>query len=326
MSTTLLLAAVTHPITAQHGAGAEANIYFTIAVIVALLIVSSPSIVALVSARSDALRIVLINVFAQIIPFFWLGLLIWVVSTNSTRAGTAPKLRNFGAYVAACLAGFLTSIPWWSASASVHDANPFVFGVSRAFLVFPFVFIAVVETMSYFRRRRSTQIALTAKAQLAERNQKILENVGKLDALPAIQSSGLIARDANELCFFEAIADAMTPQTQTVQQGTYFGVGIPLFKTGLTINPGSFNATSIPVTSFAFVGRGSAYVTSERIVFKGPMQTVEIDFRDVADLTAYEDGLRLDVLNRSPWIFRSGDITLAAYAYRAVSAHRMARA
>lgn len=167
--------------------------------------------------------------------------------------------------------------------------------------------------------KRKTALVKAAQDAFEQRNADILHELQTVESLPCdfTSPSGFILRQG-EGWYFHISAQAMTPQTTVVQKGGYVGVSIPIGRTGLAINPGSFGASMVPVTSFASAGSGMVYVTNQRVVFVGPHQVADIALGDIVNIEAYKDGVRLDIANRQPWIFVSGDIALSAYVYRAI--------
>ncbi len=114
-----------------------------------------------------------------------------------------------------------------------------------------------------------------------------------------------------ETCYLQTQAELCTLHKHTYRAGGYAGPSFRIAR-GVYWRAGGF--ASAPVTSQGMEsdGNGTLYLTSKRFVFVGPAKTVEVPFTKVAAIEPYNDGVRIDVSNKSPIMLLTGSFSLYA--------------
>ncbi len=105
-------------------------------------------------------------------------------------------------------------------------------------------------------------------------------------------------------------------------QGGYGGVLVRLAR-GIWLRSGGGRAIPVISQKMKSDGEGTVYLTDRRLVFVGATKSVEIPFTKMASVEPYADGLRVDVVNKTPVIIRTGDRWLYVHLWR-VHAGRLA--
>lgn len=138
-----------------------------------------------------------------------------------------------------------------------------------------------------------------------------------LNPLSPILSTGLVTKPG-ETCYWRSDATMLTMHHHREYEGGYGGTSIRVMK-GVSIRSGSSRGTSVDHPSLDSDGLGTLYLTTQRFVFVGQMTTMEIELAHVASVIGLHDGVRINVLNKPPVLFETGDSRLHLIYVRMVN-------
>ena len=105
---------------------------------------------------------------------------------------------------------------------------------------------------------------------------------------PARQCQGLLLA-RGETCHWEEGAKLVEQRKKRVYVGGHAGFSIPLYK-GIRFNVGTFKGAPIDTTYWSDVCSGLLHITSSRICFTGPVESVAINYKKIINMSGFEDG------------------------------------
>lgn len=136
-------------------------------------------------------------------------------------------------------------------------------------------------------------------------------NAGRL---PTVAMPRLMTK-AGEVVHVEFPASLMKEVTLREWRAGSRGVSVPLGRTGVRFRFGAIRGKSVVVgTELQVADTGVLSITSRRAVFTGARKTLEMQYKKLANLNVFTDGIQFHVTNRqNPSLFtvRSGEVVAA---------------
>jgi len=118
-----------------------------------------------------------------------------------------------------------------------------------------------------------------------------------------------------EACYGQWAANICTMHKYTQYVGGSSGVSFRVAR-GVYIRSSAFRGRPISTQQMQSDGSGTLYITNKRLLFIASAKTVEIPFGKIASTEPYTDGMRVDIANKPPVIFATGNGWLALYFHR----------
>jgi len=157
----------------------------------------------------------------------------------------------------------------------------------------------------------SWETILTTYPALGDRLIIASANAGRL---PTVENPSLLLKDG-EVVHAQYPAALMKEVTIREWRSGSRGVSIPIGRTGIRFRVGATRGQSVVLgTEMQVADTGVLSVTSKRAVFTGPRQTMELQYKKLANLSVYSDGVQFHVTNRqTPPLFtvRNGEVVAA---------------
>lgn len=139
------------------------------------------------------------------------------------------------------------------------------------------------------------------------------------EPLQPIQRDPKLGMGKDEVLYFEQTVEARHPSVAREWVGSRIG---PSFKVArrLWLHASTFQAHPIEYNTMKSVGYGTAYVTNERFVFAGDVESIFIPLQKIVELTPYTDGVRITWQgSKKPYTFVSGSLYLYGNIYKALA-------
>jgi len=151
---------------------------------------------------------------------------------------------------------------------------------------------------------------LTTYPALGDRLVIASANAGRL---PTVVDAQLLLKN-DEVVHAQYAASLMKEVTLREWRSGSQGVSIPLGK-GFRYRVGTTRGHSVVVgTQMQVADTGTLYVTSQRAVFTGSRKTMEFQYKKLANLAVFTDGVQFNVTNRqtaSLFTVRNGEVVAA---------------
>lgn len=150
-----------------------------------------------------------------------------------------------------------------------------------------------------------------ANNDLAELNAAIALEISK-NKLQTIEHVEFLRLNFGEVAYLVEDAVGYSPKTKNENNGFWGGISVPL-PAHLHANLGKFKSSPTELTTFESYGLGKLILTNERIVFIHEFGNAVIPLNDkVLNVSAFNDGLRIDIASKKPWMFVTGNIRFYA--------------
>jgi hypothetical protein len=150
-------------------------------------------------------------------------------------------------------------------------------------------------------------------AAFPELNDRLLMAYANAGRLPKIESPNLLTKDG-EVVHAQFPASLMKEVTLREWRGGSTGVSVPVGGR-VRLRFGAIRGRSVPIgTELQVADTGTLWITSKRAVFTGTKKTLEMLYKNLVNLTAYNDGVQMNVTNRqtaSLFKVRNGEIVAA---------------
>lgn len=182
---------------------------------------------------------------------------------------------------------------------------------------------AYIADLNEKRTRRETQRREAEAEMLAQREankpksrEEILAEWQVCELQEVIPDN--IIRKADEHFYWQQAAAKWGMHTHTQRVGGYSGVSFRVVK-GVYLHTGGYRGTPISQTATEVDDHGMVYVSDHRILFVGSTGAIDVPLDKIASVEPYTDGMRIDVINKKPIGFQTGDSVIAVIVGRVVN-------
>lgn len=175
--------------------------------------------------------------------------------------------------------------------------------VVAAFIV-GLIFLAVSATRSDAVKRHEREAI--ANAAHAERLRAFF-------AAPLAPVATSITLLPGETCYYSVRAQQLSVHAQRQYGSTYGGPSVRIAR-GVYLRAGQSHGSSQSVSTLKSDGYGWFYLTDQRVIFIGELHSTITPLSQIIQESGFVDGLHLDIANRSPVNYETGD-TMAHRTY-----------
>jgi len=160
---------------------------------------------------------------------------------------------------------------------------------------------------------------IDSEPELADRLIIASANAGRL---PIVASPRLLVKPG-EVVHREFPASLMKEVTLREWRAGSSGISIPMGRTGVRVRFGAYRGKSVVVgTEMQVADTGILSVTSRRAVFTGTRKTLEMQYKKLANVNIFTDGIQFHVTNRqNPSLFKVQNGEVVAAIVNAAAQH-----
>jgi hypothetical protein len=120
--------------------------------------------------------------------------------------------------------------------------------------------------------------------------------------VPRLQCTSLVLQKG-EVCHWEEAAGLLIQNTKREYVGGSTGVSVPVGH-GVRVRLGAFRAVPIDKTIYESGGNGTLHITSQRLAWTGPDQSIAIPYKKIISLAGFSEGFEAHTSNvKKPGIF-----------------------